>query len=66
VRVAVPRPGERIDVDDPPKVDHWWREVAGIAQRQRPDLANVIELAEQAERDRRDLVDPLGDEAPVD
>jgi hypothetical protein len=26
----------------------------------------VIELAEQAERDRRDLVDPLGDEAPVD
>ncbi|MCW2912963.1 MAG: Zn-dependent hydrolase [Actinomycetia bacterium] len=29
VRVAVPRPGERIDVDDPPKVDHWWREVAG-------------------------------------
>jgi L-ascorbate metabolism protein UlaG (beta-lactamase superfamily) len=66
VRVAVPRPGERIDVDDPPKVDHWWREVAGIAQQRRPDLANVIELAEQAERDRRDLVDPLGDEAPVD
>jgi L-ascorbate metabolism protein UlaG (beta-lactamase superfamily) len=28
VRVAVPRPGERIDVADAPKLDHWWREIA--------------------------------------
>jgi L-ascorbate metabolism protein UlaG (beta-lactamase superfamily) len=27
VQVAVPRPGERIVVADPPKVDHWWREI---------------------------------------
>jgi hypothetical protein len=25
VRVAVPRPGERVLVSEPPKVDHWWR-----------------------------------------
>lgn len=25
VRLAVPRPGERIDVDDPPAVDGWWQ-----------------------------------------
>ena len=25
VRLAVPRPGERIDVDDPPSVDGWWQ-----------------------------------------
>jgi L-ascorbate metabolism protein UlaG (beta-lactamase superfamily) len=65
VRVAVPRPGERIDVDAPPEVDHWWRRVAGTRER-RPDLGNVIELAEQAARDRRGLLGPLGDEAPAD
>ena len=27
VRVAVPRPGERIEVANPPKIDHWWREI---------------------------------------
>lgn len=27
VRVAIPRPGERIDIAEPPKVDHWWREI---------------------------------------
>ena len=25
IRLAVPRPGERIDVDDPPSVDGWWQ-----------------------------------------
>jgi L-ascorbate metabolism protein UlaG (beta-lactamase superfamily) len=25
VRLAVPRPGERIDADDPPAVDGWWQ-----------------------------------------
>jgi L-ascorbate metabolism protein UlaG (beta-lactamase superfamily) len=25
VRIAVPRPGERIDADDPPAVDGWWQ-----------------------------------------
>jgi L-ascorbate metabolism protein UlaG (beta-lactamase superfamily) len=25
VALAVPRPGERIDVDDPPAVDGWWQ-----------------------------------------
>jgi len=25
VTLAVPRPGERIDVDDPPAVDGWWQ-----------------------------------------
>ena len=25
IRLAVPRPGERIDVDDPPQVDCWWQ-----------------------------------------
>jgi L-ascorbate metabolism protein UlaG (beta-lactamase superfamily) len=28
VRLAVPRPGERIDVDDPPPVDGWWQTLA--------------------------------------
>lgn len=28
VRLAVPRPGERIDVDVPPAVDGWWQAVA--------------------------------------
>lgn len=26
--IAVPRPGERIDVDNPPEVDPWWQTVA--------------------------------------
>jgi L-ascorbate metabolism protein UlaG (beta-lactamase superfamily) len=28
VRLAVPRPGERVDVADPPAVDGWWQDVA--------------------------------------
>ncbi|MGB2569141.1 MBL fold metallo-hydrolase [Micromonospora citrea] len=28
VRIAVPRPGERVVVDDPPPVDGWWQAVA--------------------------------------
>jgi L-ascorbate metabolism protein UlaG (beta-lactamase superfamily) len=28
VRVAVPRPGERVEVARAPKLDHWWRAVA--------------------------------------
>ncbi|ADG88390.1 Zn-dependent hydrolase [Thermobispora bispora] len=28
VRLAVPRPGERVSADDPPPVDGWWREIA--------------------------------------
>jgi L-ascorbate metabolism protein UlaG (beta-lactamase superfamily) len=28
VRLSVPRPGERVDVDDPPQVDGWWQAVA--------------------------------------
>jgi len=28
VRLVVPRPGERIDVADPPAVDGWWQSVA--------------------------------------
>ena len=28
IKLAVPRPGERIDVDDPPAVDGWWQAVA--------------------------------------
>ncbi|MGW0433329.1 MBL fold metallo-hydrolase [Micromonospora sp. NPDC003197] len=28
VRLAVPRPGERVVVDDPPPVDGWWRAIA--------------------------------------
>jgi L-ascorbate metabolism protein UlaG (beta-lactamase superfamily) len=28
VRLVVPRPGERIDVSDPPAVDGWWQAVA--------------------------------------
>jgi L-ascorbate metabolism protein UlaG (beta-lactamase superfamily) len=28
VRLAVPRPGEGVDVDDPPPVDAWWQAVA--------------------------------------
>ncbi|MFF0720003.1 MBL fold metallo-hydrolase [Micromonospora sp. NPDC003816] len=28
VRLAVPRPGERVVVDDPPSVDGWWQAVA--------------------------------------
>jgi L-ascorbate metabolism protein UlaG (beta-lactamase superfamily) len=71
VRVAVPRPGERIDVEAPPMVDHWWRKVAA-PRRRRPDLANVIDLAGHAARDRHDRHDPLhrpaslADEAAAD
>jgi L-ascorbate metabolism protein UlaG (beta-lactamase superfamily) len=28
VRLAVPRPGERVDVDTPPPVDGWWQAIA--------------------------------------
>ncbi|WP_027347255.1 MBL fold metallo-hydrolase [Hamadaea tsunoensis] len=28
VRLAVPRPGQRLDVDAPPPVDPWWQDVA--------------------------------------
>jgi L-ascorbate metabolism protein UlaG (beta-lactamase superfamily) len=28
IRLAVPRPGERINVDDPPAVDGWWQTIA--------------------------------------
>jgi L-ascorbate metabolism protein UlaG (beta-lactamase superfamily) len=28
VALAVPRPGQRIDVDDPPEVDGWWQALA--------------------------------------
>ncbi|WDZ87873.1 MBL fold metallo-hydrolase [Micromonospora cathayae] len=28
VRIAVPRPGERVVADDPPPVDGWWDQVA--------------------------------------
>ena len=28
VALAVPRPGERVDVDDPPDVDGWWQLIA--------------------------------------
>jgi L-ascorbate metabolism protein UlaG (beta-lactamase superfamily) len=28
VHLAVPRPGERIDVDNPPAVDGWWQAIA--------------------------------------
>ncbi|NJC70479.1 Zn-dependent hydrolase [Planosporangium thailandense] len=28
VTLAVPRPGERVDVDDPPPVDGWWQPIA--------------------------------------
>jgi len=28
VRLAAPRPGEPVDVDDPPLVDGWWQDIA--------------------------------------
>jgi len=28
VRLVVPRPGERVDVADPPAVDGWWQTIA--------------------------------------
>jgi L-ascorbate metabolism protein UlaG (beta-lactamase superfamily) len=28
VTLAVPRPGERVDVDNPPEVDGWWQSIA--------------------------------------
>jgi L-ascorbate metabolism protein UlaG (beta-lactamase superfamily) len=28
VSLAVPRPGQRIDIDDPPQVDGWWQTLA--------------------------------------
>ncbi|WP_328461060.1 MBL fold metallo-hydrolase [Actinoplanes sp. NBC_00393] len=28
VRLAIPRPGERVDVDNPPAVDGWWQQIA--------------------------------------
>jgi L-ascorbate metabolism protein UlaG (beta-lactamase superfamily) len=29
VRLAIPRPGQRVDVDNPPEVDGWWQAAAG-------------------------------------
>jgi L-ascorbate metabolism protein UlaG (beta-lactamase superfamily) len=28
IQLAVPRPGERVDVDNPPPVDGWWQAIA--------------------------------------
>ncbi|MCW2642441.1 MAG: Zn-dependent hydrolase [Dactylosporangium sp.] len=28
IRLAVPRPGERVNVDEPPPVDGWWQAIA--------------------------------------
>ncbi|WP_436522526.1 MBL fold metallo-hydrolase [Actinoplanes sp. HUAS TT8] len=28
VRLAIPRPGERVNVDTPPEIDAWWQQVA--------------------------------------
>jgi L-ascorbate metabolism protein UlaG (beta-lactamase superfamily) len=28
VRLAVPRPGERVGVDNPPDIDAWWQQIA--------------------------------------
>jgi L-ascorbate metabolism protein UlaG (beta-lactamase superfamily) len=28
VRLVVPRPGERVNIDDPPPVDGWWQTIA--------------------------------------
>jgi L-ascorbate metabolism protein UlaG (beta-lactamase superfamily) len=28
VKLALPRPGERVDVDNPPEIDAWWQQVA--------------------------------------
>ncbi|MEV6342262.1 MBL fold metallo-hydrolase [Actinoplanes sp. NPDC051851] len=28
VQLAIPRPGERVDVDNPPPVDGWWQQIA--------------------------------------
>lgn len=28
VTLAVPRPGERVNIDDPPEVDGWWQTIA--------------------------------------
>ena len=28
VPLAVPRPGERVDVDNPPELDGWWEAVS--------------------------------------
>ncbi|WP_232050139.1 MBL fold metallo-hydrolase [Actinoplanes sp. OR16] len=28
VQLAVPRPGERVDVDNPPEIDAWWEQAA--------------------------------------
>jgi L-ascorbate metabolism protein UlaG (beta-lactamase superfamily) len=28
IRLAIPRPGERVDVDAPPPVDGWWQAIA--------------------------------------
>jgi hypothetical protein len=30
VKLAVPRPGERIDIDDPPRVDGWWQTLTKV------------------------------------
>jgi L-ascorbate metabolism protein UlaG (beta-lactamase superfamily) len=34
VKLAIPRPGERVDVDDPPSVDGWWQALGAGAQSQ--------------------------------
>lgn len=28
VRLAIPRPGQRVDVDSPPEIEAWWQQVA--------------------------------------
>jgi L-ascorbate metabolism protein UlaG (beta-lactamase superfamily) len=36
MRIAVPRPGERVNVDDPPPVDGWWQALCTAPARTRP------------------------------
>ncbi|GGK39030.1 Zn-dependent hydrolase [Pilimelia terevasa] len=43
VPVAVPRPGQPIDVAAPPAVDHWWRAVASVPRPARLPIGELVD-----------------------
>ncbi|WP_235495399.1 MBL fold metallo-hydrolase [Geodermatophilus sp. Leaf369] len=47
-RVAVPRPGERVDVLDPPEVRDWWTDVGSADDRPAPPRASLSGRAARA------------------
>jgi hypothetical protein len=45
VQVVVPRPGQRVDVLDPPPLQDWWTAVGSHADADRPAETRTPERA---------------------